>query len=92
MIETQDTQTSDTETSLTFTVEPDDAGMRLDAYLADRIEGWSRSKLQKLIENEDVLVNEKSVKPSHKVRDNDEIEVELVEIQATVFELSLIHI
>ncbi|HQZ95932.1 MAG TPA: RluA family pseudouridine synthase [Pyrinomonadaceae bacterium] len=86
MIETQDTQTSDTETSLTFTVEPDDAGMRLDAYLADRIEGWSRSKLQKLIENEDVLVNEKSVKPSHKVRDNDEIEVELVEIQATVFE------
>lgn len=60
--------------------------MRLDAYLADRIEGWSRSKLQKLIENEDVLVNEKSVKPSHKVRDNDEIEVELVEIQATVFE------
>jgi len=86
LIETQDTQTSDTETSLTFTVEPDDAGMRLDAYLADRIEGWSRSKLQKLIENEDVLVNEKSVKPSHKVRDNDEIEVELVEIQATVFE------
>lgn len=86
MIETQDTQTSDTETSLAFTVESDDAGMRLDAYLADRIEGWSRSKLQKLIENEDVLVNEKSVKPSHKVRDNDEIEVELVEIQATVFE------
>lgn len=59
--------------------------MRLDAYLADRIEGWSRSRLQKLIENEDILVNEKAVKPSYKVRENDEIEVELVEIQATVF-------
>ena len=86
MTETAENQTTETETSFTFTVEPDDSGMRLDAYLADRIEGWSRSKLQKLIENEDVLVNEKSVKPSHKVRENDEIEVELVEIQATVFE------
>ncbi|MEQ1604323.1 MAG: RluA family pseudouridine synthase [Pyrinomonadaceae bacterium] len=86
MTETAENQTTETETSYTFTVEPDDAGMRLDAYLADRIESWSRSKLQKLIENEDVLVNEKAAKPSHKVRENDEIEVELVEIQATVFE------
>ncbi len=86
MTELLEQKASDTETSNNFTVEQEDAGMRLDAYLAERIEGWSRSRLQKLIENEDVLVNEKAVKPSHKVRENDEIEVELVEIQATVFE------
>ena len=64
----------------------EDAGMRLDAFLAEKIDGWSRSRLQRLIENEDVLVNEKAVKPSYKVRENDEIEVDLVELQSLKFE------
>ncbi|MBK6750156.1 MAG: RluA family pseudouridine synthase [Acidobacteria bacterium] len=67
-------------------VDADDEGTRLDAYLADRIEGWSRAKLQRLIENEDVLVNEKTVKPSHKLRRNDEVEVDLIEAAAVRFE------
>ena len=56
----------------------DHAGIRLDAYLASQIEGWSRARLQKLIESEDVLVNGKPSKPSYKLRENDEIEVELI--------------
>jgi 23S rRNA pseudouridine1911/1915/1917 synthase len=60
--------------------------MRLDAYLASKVEGWSRSRLQQLIEDEDVLVNGCRVKPSHKVRENDEIEVDLTELPATLFE------
>ena len=60
--------------------------MRLDAYLAEHIDGWSRSRLQRLIENEDILVNEKAVKPSYKVRENDEVEVDLVELQSLKFE------
>jgi 23S rRNA pseudouridine1911/1915/1917 synthase len=58
-------------------ISPDQAGVRLDAYLASHIEGWSRARLQRLIENEDVLVNGKAVKPSYKLREQDEIEVEL---------------
>ena len=54
------------------------AGIRLDAYLASQIEGWSRARLQRLIENEDVLVNGRVVKPSYKLREQDEIEVELI--------------
>jgi 23S rRNA pseudouridine1911/1915/1917 synthase len=54
-----------------------DAGVRLDAYLAAQIEGWSRSRLQRLIDNEDVLVNAHAVKSSYKVSANDEVEVEL---------------
>ena len=72
MIEPERTNLSDAETPNNFVVEQNEAGKRLDAFLADRIHGWSRSRLQKLIENEDVLVNEKAAKPSHKLREKDE--------------------
>ncbi len=62
------------------------AGKRLDAFLSERIEGWSRSRLQRLIENGDVLVNEKPAKPSYKLHDGDEIDVDLVEVPVAVFE------
>ena len=58
-------------------IESEHAGLRLDAFLASQIEGWSRARLQKLIENEDVLVNGKPSKPSYKLREGDDIEVEL---------------
>ena len=57
---------------------PDHVGIRLDAYLASQIEGWSRARLQRLIENEDVLVNGKVAKASYKLREHDEIEVDLI--------------
>jgi 23S rRNA pseudouridine1911/1915/1917 synthase len=57
---------------------PEHAGVRLDAYLASQIEGWSRARLQRLIANEDVLVNGRVAKPSYKLREHDEIEVELI--------------
>jgi 23S rRNA pseudouridine1911/1915/1917 synthase len=40
--------------------------------------GWSRARLQRLIEAEDVLVNAKPNKPSYKLREHDEVEVELI--------------
>ncbi len=71
---------------LTFQIEAGQAGKRLDAFLADAIEGWSRSRLQRLIDGEDVLVNDKPVKPSYRLREGDEIEVELTELPVTRFE------
>jgi 23S rRNA pseudouridine1911/1915/1917 synthase len=70
---------------LSFKIGSDQAGARLDAYLASQIEGWSRARLQRLIENEDVLVNGQASKPSYKLRDGDEIEVELVAPPTDVF-------
>ncbi len=55
-----------------------DKGKRLDAYLAENVDGWSRSRLVRLIEDGDVLVNQKRVKPSYKINISDEIEVELI--------------
>jgi 23S rRNA pseudouridine1911/1915/1917 synthase len=56
---------------------PEHTGLRLDAFLASQIDGWSRARLQKLIENEDVLVNGKPSKPSYKLRQGDDLEIEL---------------
>lgn len=72
--------------SLTFNLAPEDAGKRLDAYLAEKIEKWSRSRLKKLIDDGDILVNDKQAKASYKLSENDVIEVELVEIPAETFE------
>jgi 23S rRNA pseudouridine1911/1915/1917 synthase len=64
--------------TVTFKISADEAGTRLDAFLASQIEGWSRARLQRLIENEDVLVNGKSSKASYKLHEHDEVEVELI--------------
>jgi 23S rRNA pseudouridine1911/1915/1917 synthase len=71
--------------TLTFTINAGEAGTRLDAYLAAKIEHWSRARLQRLIENEDVVVNGKASKPSYKLRAHDEIEVELIAPPADLF-------
>ena len=72
-------------TDLGFTIDTDQAGIRLDAYLASQIESWSRARLQRLIENEDVLVNGKPAKPSYKLRQHDKVEVELIAPATDVF-------
>lgn len=64
---------------------PEHSGVRLDAFLASQIEGWSRARLQKLIENEDVLVNRKVSKPAYKLREGDELEIELTAPPTTDF-------
>ena len=68
--------------TVSFQISESDAGARLDAYLAAHIVGWSRARLQRLIESGDVLVNGKWAKASYKVAANDEIEVELVSAPA----------
>lgn len=72
-------------TNLNFQIADADAGKRLDAFLVERIENWSRSRLQKLIDDEDVTVNEKASKSSYKLRRGDEIEVEFAELPAADF-------
>lgn len=69
-----------------FQVSNEDAGKRLDAFLSEKIENRSRSRLQKLIDDGDATVNEKIAKSSYKLRVDDEVEVELTEIPSETFE------
>ena len=71
--------------SLTFTIADADVDSRLDTFLAGQIPTWSRARLQRLIENEDVLVNAQSVKVSYRLRRGDQIEVELSESPSEAF-------
>ena len=71
--------------TLAFTVPEESAGQRLDAFLAERVDGWSRSRLQRLIEDGEVLVNGQEAKPSHKLRSNDKIEAELTALPPASF-------
>ena len=69
-----------------FTTEPEDAGTRLDIFLSESVEDWSRSRLKKLIDDGDALVNGKTVKSSYKLRAKDKITVELTEQDSDSFE------
>ncbi len=63
--------------TLTFVVAEEDAGARLDAFLAARVEGLSRTALKRLVEDGDATVAGRAAKPSYKVRAGDSVEVEL---------------
>jgi 23S rRNA pseudouridine1911/1915/1917 synthase len=68
----------ETET-LSLLVAEAEAGARLDAYLAAHMDGWSRSRIQRLIEDGDVLLAGRAagLKSSYKLRSGDQVEVEL---------------
>jgi 23S rRNA pseudouridine1911/1915/1917 synthase len=61
----------------TITVGDQEAGQRLDQFLARVIPDLSRSRLQQLILNEDVLVNDLKAKPSYKIKPGDLIDIEI---------------
>lgn len=64
-----------------FVATDEEADMRLDRFLAMRLEaeGWSRARLQTLVEADAVLVNGKAAKSSLKLRPADSVEIELTE-------------
>ena len=55
------------------------AGLRLDSFLASHLEEISRTRIQRAIVDGDVLVNEHVVKPSYRLHDGDQIEIDLPE-------------
>ena len=57
----------------------EDVGKRIDKYLCDNTE-YTRSKIQKMIESGNILVNGNKTKDSYKLKENDNIEItELIE-------------
>ena len=62
-----------------MTILCDTEGVRLDAFLASRDLGLTRSALQKLLEDGMVRVDGKAVKKNHRTKAGDEIELEFPE-------------
>lgn len=63
----------------TIKIEENDSNERLDSFLAATFDDFSRSKIQKFIENGQILVNDQKVKSSYKLRENDFISCDLEE-------------
>ena len=61
-----------------FVVGEEEAGQRLDRYLAERLPGMSRTRVQELIEEGHVLVQGASGKPSQRVKAGMTVEVEVL--------------
>ena len=64
-------------TKLELSVDPADAGSRLDKYLSDNIPDLSRSAVAKLMENGKITVGDRTVSKSRKTAAGDLITVEL---------------
>lgn len=57
----------------------EDVEIRIDKYLIDYLEEVTRTQIQLMIDNEEILVNNKPTKASYKLRANDEVLIKLVE-------------
>ena len=64
-------------------VNENDKGKRLDIYIAENFNELSRTMIKKLIESNNVLVNDKSEKVSYKVQANDNISIDVPEAKET---------
>ena len=67
-----------------FRVEEEDAGSRIDLFLAAKIsEGYSRTAIQRIISSGAVLLNSLPVKPCHKVTLGDSVRIILPEAKSS---------
>ncbi len=63
----------------TIMVDIKQEGLRIDQLLAQKMENMSRSRIQKLIEQGNITVGDKQVKPNYKVRQGDAVKIVLPE-------------
>ncbi|MDP8261968.1 MAG: RluA family pseudouridine synthase [Candidatus Ancaeobacter aquaticus] len=63
--------------NIRLTIDEEEENERIDKYIASFLEGQSRSYIQKLIKNGDVLINGKCVKPNCHTKNKDEIEIHI---------------
>ena len=64
-----------------FIVTSEYVGLRIDKYLSIVLTDFSRTRISQLIDEGNVFVNEKEVKGSYKVKENDDIKVNVPEVK-----------
>ena len=88
-----DVENSENEENIVILKE--EAGSRIDKFLSERLE-LTRTRIQQLIKDENILVNEKKTKPAYKIEENDIIkvvipELETVEIKPENIDIEIIY-
>lgn len=80
---------------LEFVIDEQFAKTRVDVFCVEKT-GFTRNKVQKNIEDENILVNDKKVKANYKLRNNDNVKVIIqepveVEIKPTKMNLNILY-
>lgn len=73
-------------------IEKEDAGVRADKLLADRLDGLTRSHIQKLISDDGVFVNNEKIKANYKLKCGDVVRVVIPELKEPEIEAENIEI
>jgi 23S rRNA pseudouridine1911/1915/1917 synthase len=63
--------TDDESTPVHFAIGPQEAGVRLDAFLGQALRAYSRTRLQRFIAAGAIVVNGEAAKPSYRLREGD---------------------
>lgn len=66
---------------LTFLIEPQESGVRIDRFLSDKCADHSRSYLQKLLKEGQVSVNSRPAKANYKVQEGDFVNLTLPDME-----------
>jgi len=79
-----------------FSITLEEAGKRLDSFLSEKIEGYSRTYMQKLIDEGHCKVNGKNTKSNIKLRERDQVEAVIpdpvpLEIEPEKIELDIVY-
>ncbi len=82
--------------NIIYNISKENEGMRIDKYLAEKYGDFSRSYIQKLIDEKNVTVNKNTIKRSYKLISNDEIkliipEPEEAKIEAVEMKFDIIY-
>ena len=88
-----DTENSENDQNIVILSE--EAGSRIDKFLPERLE-LTRTRIQQLIKDENILVNGKKTKPAYKIEENDMVkvvipELETVEIKPENIDIEIIY-
>jgi len=75
-----------------YEVDEKNVGTRLDIYLSENLEEYTRSYIKKLIEDKEILVNDKSVKSGYSLKLNDKILVNEITVKVSDIEPKQIDI
>ena len=67
----------------TYNVLKEDEGIRIDKFLPLKFDNITRVAVQRMIENGNIKVNQKQIKTSYKISENDVIEIEEEEVKET---------
>ena len=86
-----------TDNTIKLLINKEDSGKRLDVMLAEKINDLTRSNIKKIIESNNVNINEITVNsPSKKIKENDEIFIKLIvthnkEIKPSKIKLDIVY-